>query len=142
MKGVTLYRCLCCNVKAKTKKELIVHLKTEAHEKEVRKLHQDKFHGQAVLVMGCHIGRRIMRVTMLVRNHSAATLLCAAVTGANDKYAKTLKVAMQFANVRIKTIAELMDKLNEDERKDAAAEEGNEGSAVVRKAYWRRRTRS
>ena len=88
-------------------------------------------------LVGDHIGRKMAQVVTIVTHHSAAVILVSQVCQRiKDPFLSILTLAMKQASNKIKAVAKLMDKLNEDNVIDSARKEGGEADQTVQDQFW------
>ena len=90
--------------------------------------------GEPIMLMGDHVGKKLMRVVTLVTRHSAAALLVGSIMGAAETPAlQLLKVCINQSAHKMSMVQKLMDKLSDEKAIDAANAEGGTSTATTRR---------
>merc|ERR1712194_483492 len=144
-----VWNCMCCGFCVENTKEarspefkdendskrlFIAHLKSNDHQDKVRQIYQ-KYGGAEICAISTNVARKILRVSAMVYQSAVAVLFTVVILGKDEKMAKVLREVFKHKVTKMKLIASLVDKVNEEDRIREAQEEGGDGKKTASTAF-------
>ena len=144
-----VWNCMCCGFRVEntrkarspafkdesdSKRLFMAHLKSDEHQDKVRKIY-NKYGGAEICAISTNVARKILRVSALVYQSAVAVLFTAVLLDKNDKMARILQAVFKTKVTKMKLIASLVDKVNEEDRIRDAQEEGGDGKKTASTAF-------
>merc|ERR1712085_137133 len=117
-----------------SKRLFIAHLKSDGHQDQVRKIWQ-KYGGAEICAISTNVARKILRVSAMVHQSAVVVLFTVVILGKDEKMAKVLREVFKQKVTKMKLIASLVDKVNEEDRVREAQEEGGNGKSTASTAF-------